>query len=55
MIERRKLREEERLALLRKWDNMPSPNPRHKDMTPSQAARASVHGSRPAAKSADEL
>lgn len=40
MSEKKKLTEEERLALLRKLDNTPSVNPRYRGMTPGQAARA---------------
>ena len=47
MTDRPKLTEEERLALLRKWDNTPSPNPRYKGMTPGQAARAMTRPRKP--------
>lgn len=31
--------EKERRALIRKWENTPSPNPEFKGITPKQAAR----------------
>ncbi len=44
---KKKLTEEERKALLRKWDNTPSPNPRYQGLTPGDAARAMTRPRKP--------
>ena len=36
---RQSVAEKERRALIRKWENTPSPNPEFKGVTPKQAAR----------------
>ena len=40
MSKPKNLTKEERLAKLRRWDKMPSPNPHYKGATPGDLARA---------------
>lgn len=40
MAKTQKLTEEERRALVERWANTPSPNPRYRGLTPQEVARA---------------